>query len=239
MGSKRKPDTVRVSVLVPYRESSQDRAEAWTFLRGQWARRHPTWEVTPGDSDREEWSKGAAVGAALRAATGDIIVMADADVWCDGAAEAVAAVIAGASWAIPHRRVLRLTDHASREVYETGTWPTVRTSLTYAQRPYPGQPGGGIAVMRREIYEAAPIDARFEGWGQEDESWNLCLQRLAGRPWRGTADLWHLWHEAAPRQSRAVGSTAGRRLYKRYAMARDRVKMTALVDEARLVEATA
>lgn len=221
---------VAVSVLVPYRESGPERAAAWSYLAGLWA--GTGWEIVTGDASGD-WSKGAAVADALARATGDVIVMADADVWCDGVTDAVNAVNAGAAWAVPHHRVLRLTDHASREVYATGQWPTVRTHLTYEQRPYPGQPGGGMAVMTRATYEAAPIDPRFVGWGQEDEAWNVCLFRLVGKPWRGTADLWHLWHPAQPRQSRAVGSTAGRKLYKRYATARDRVRMAALVGENR------
>lgn len=219
-----------VSVLVPYRESGPERAAAWTYLAGLWA--GTGWEILTGDAPTEAWSKGAAVAAALSRSSGDIIVMADADVWCDGVTEAVNAVNAGAPWAIPHHRVLRLTDHASREVYATGGWPTIRTSLTYEQRPYAGQPGGGIAVMTRATYEAAPIDPRFAGWGQEDEAWNVCLLRLAGRPWRGTADLWHLYHPAQARMNRAFGSTAGKKLYKRYATARDHVRMAALVAEA-------
>ena len=228
-----KPKPAAVSVLVPWRETGEDRTAAWTHLRGLWATRHPDWQLIEGTCPDGPWSKGAAVADALARAEHDIIVMADADVWCDGMPEAVAAVVAGAAWAIPHHRVLRLTELASRDVYESGHWPTVRTSLTYAQRPYGGQPGGGIAVMTRATYEAAPIAPRFHGWGQEDESWNLCLQRLAGRPWRGAADLWHLWHAAQPRQSRTVGSTASRQLYRRYAIARDRVRMAALVGEGR------
>lgn len=240
MATKRKaPAGPTVSVLIPYRDTGEaHRSVARMFVWDRWNKRFPDWQVIEGTCPDGPWSKGAAVGEALeQARDGDIVVIADADVWCDGVTEAVAAVAAGAPWAIPHHRVLRLTESASQEVYATGDWPTVRTSLTYAQRPYPGQPGGGMAVMTRETYERAPLDPRFAGWGQEDESWNLCLQRLAGRPWRGTADLWHLWHEPAPRQSRGVGSTASRNLYRRYATARDVVKMAALVDEGRAVRA--
>jgi len=148
------------------------------------------------------------------------LIIADADVWCDGVPEAVAAVRRGAGWAIPHYRVLRLTKPATAEVLESGCWPTRRTSTTYAQRPYPGRPGGGMVVLSRETYERVPLDPRFVGWGQEDESWALALGTLVGPSWRGLADLYHLWHEPAPRQSRAFGSAASMRLYNRYAGAR-------------------
>jgi len=43
------------------------------------------------------------------------------------------------------------------------------------QRPYPGYPGGGITVLPRSTYTEVPLDLRYEGWGQEDESWAHAL----------------------------------------------------------------
>jgi hypothetical protein len=64
------------------------------------------------------------------------------------------------------------------------------------------------------------MDSRFVGWGQEDESWAYALQTLAGQPWRGAADLFHLWHPTPPRVERRRGSIEGWRLMKRYRKAR-------------------
>jgi hypothetical protein len=88
-------------------------------------------------------------------------------------------------------------------------------------------------VLTRGAYDLAPIDPRFVGWGQEDESWALALGCLAGPSWRGTAELWHLWHEPQVRQSRSVGSAASLALHQRYVRARrDPRRMAALVAEA-------
>lgn len=223
------PDvTPEVSVLVPARLDAQ-RRQLWDFLRPRWEKLG--YEVVEGTC-RGQWRKAVAVADALSRARGSVLVVADADVWCDGVPEAVAAVQAGAAWAIPHYRVLRLTKPATKDVLSAGVWPTRRTSTTYAQRPYPGRPGGGMVVLTKASYGRAPIDPRFVGWGQEDESWALALGTVLGPSWRGTADLWHLWHEPAVRQSRAVGSAASLALHRRYVRAmRNKPRMTELMVE--------
>jgi hypothetical protein len=162
-----------------------------------------------------------------------MLVVADADVWCGGVGAAVDAVRSGAAkWAVPHARVCRLTSVASAQVYETGQWPTRRVTTTYAQPPYPGRLGGGMVVLGRDTYLAAPLDPRFVGWGQEDESWALALRCMAGREWRGVEDLWHLWHTPQRRLSRSVGSRENSILYRRYCVAvRDRTRMRSLIGE--------
>src|SRR5688572_5036123 len=222
-----------VAVLVPYRPTGPDRAAAWEHVQALWQATHPTWQLCVADSPGERWCKAAAVGAALAETDAPMLVVADADVWCDGVGAAVAAVRAGAAkWAVPHARVCRLTSVASARVYETGPWPLRRVTTTYAQPPYPGKLGGGMVVLGRDTYLATPLDPRFVGWGQEDESWALALRCMAGREWRGTEDLWHLWHTPQTRQSRSVGSRESFALYRRYCGAvRDRGRMRGLIGE--------
>lgn len=229
------PPPASTTVVVPWRPSPE-RERLWAFLRLRWEA--AGYEVVEGSCpDDGPWCKAAAVADGISRATADLLVVADADVWCDGVPAAVAAVAAGeARWAIPHHLVKRLTASATDEVLASGAWPTVRNAFTYADRPYIGHPGGGIVVLTRAAWDAAPIDPRFLGWGQEDNSWALALRILCGREWRGVEDLWHLWHAPQPRMNRTTGSSAGAALYRRYWGARNSVRnMTALVDEARPV----
>lgn len=220
-----------VTVVVPWRHTA-DRAQAWEWLQNRWAEAHPDWQVVAGTCGTKSWCKSRAVADGVSRAKADILVVADADVWCDGVTAAVAAVKAGAAWAIPHYRVLRLTKPSTAEVLATGHWPTRRQPTTYAQRPYPGRPGGGMVVLTKAAYASVPIDPRFVGWGQEDESWALALGTMLGNSWRGTADLWHLWHEPMVRQSRAIGSAASLALHRRYVRAmRNKPRMSALMGE--------
>jgi len=196
------------------------------------------YEVIEGSCpDDGPWCKGIAVAEGIGRASHGLFVVADADVWCDGIPAAVKAVNGGGvRWAIPHHLVKRLTEAATSQTVEVGAWPEVRTMHTYADRPYIGHPGGGIVVLTRAAWDAAPIDTRFAGWGQEDNSWALALRILCGREWRGVDDLWHLWHAPQLRQNRTTGSSAGALLYRRYWAARNSHRnMTALVAESRPV----
>lgn len=209
--------TIQVSVVVPWRCDHGEREAAWAWARAHWAQRFPGWQVVTGTPPDGPWCKAAAVAAALPEATGDVLVLADADVWCDGVLQAVAAVAEGARWAIPHHRVHRLTAESTRAVL--GGEP-LGGAHRLAQRAYPGFAGGGMTVLPRSTYDRVPLDARFTGWGQEDEAWALALYCLSGQPWRGTAPMWHLWHPPQPRLTRRWGSDESLTLWGRYHRAR-------------------
>lgn len=218
----------RVSVIIPWAPGvgcrHREAALAWTASK--WV--GTGHEVVVGENTGP-WCKAAAVADGLARATGDVLVVADADVWTPGWEGAVGRVVSGVPWAMPHGKVHRLTHAATQQVLD-GHEPAREMDLT--QSPYQGWPGGGMVVVRRDVYERAPLDPRFVGWSGEDESWAHALRALAGPGWRGTAPLWHLWHPPQERMSRRWGSHAARALATRYARARTRERMRALLDEA-------
>lgn len=217
----------RVSVIIPWAPDvgcrHREAALAWTASK--WvATGH---EVVVGEH-AGPWCKAAAVADGLARATGDVLVVADADVWTTGWQAAIDQVVSGVPWAMPHGKVHRLT-HAATQAVLDGHEPTQGMNLT--QTPYQGWPGGGMVVLRRDVYAQAPLDPRFVGWSGEDESWAHALRTLAGPGWRGTAPLWHLWHPPQERMSRRWGSPEARELAARYVRARTFETMRALVDE--------
>ncbi|MEU3945457.1 hypothetical protein [Streptomyces sp. NPDC029526] len=216
-----------VAVLVPWRPDGGPRQTVWAWVRRQWAR-WPDWQVVTGACPDGPWSKGAAVADALAQTDADVLVVADADVWTLGTPAAVNRVASGrARWAMPHQLVRRLTPEATQVVLGGARLEGQPTAETH-----PGMPGGGIVVLAREVLEGVPMDPHFTGWGQEDQAWALALETLAGPMWRGTADLFHLWHPPAPRRSRAVGSAASLARYRRYQAASGQAaQMRALVAE--------
>jgi len=175
-------------VVVPWRPSP-DRQPAWDFLFHLWRREHSDWSLTTTDTDGE-WCKGRVVANGVRSCGGDVLVISDADVWCTEVGRAVDAVRAGAKWAVPHARILRLTKDASEQVMADGDW-SPRGSLE--RPPHRAVSGGGMVVMRRDVFEACPMPVMGR---REDEVWQTQLVPRFGRPWRGTADLFHLWHES-------------------------------------------
>lgn len=216
----------RVSVVIPWRPGCPHREAALAWTLDRW--RAAGYEQVLGEHDDGPWCKAAAVWSGLTRADGELLVIADADVWTDGVDAALDAVAAGAPWAVPHRLVHRLTPHATARVL-AGVPPD---RLPTEQPPYKGFEGGGITVLTRDLYDQVPLDPRYAGWGQEDESWALGLRVLAGAPWRGTAPLYHLWHPPQPRLSRRWGTRDGMALHRRYrAAAQSPHRMRALLDE--------
>lgn len=205
-----------VSVVVPWRGGCLWREAAWAHLQRRWAHEHPGWEVVQGHAPDGPWCKADAVADGLARTIGDVLVVADADVWTEHVTDAVAAVEQGAPWTIPHLMVHRLTPDTTRDTI-LGVQP-LTTGLPVEREPYPGYPGGGITILPRALYEQVPLDPRYRGWGQEDESWALALHTLAGEPWRGTEPLYHLWHPPQPRSrtSRHWGSEESKALFHRY-----------------------
>lgn len=166
---------------------------------------------------------------AIAASSAEVVVLADADVWCEGLPEAISAVRDGAPWAVPHHHVKRLTEAATTALLGGEDLPA-----DYTQPPYEGVWGGGITVARRETFLEVPLDPRFVAWGQEDESHGIALHHLAGPGWRGATDLTHLFHPPQERMTRRRGSLESWQLHLRYRRARrDSAALTALVEEAK------
>lgn len=219
-----------VDVLVPFRGGCEHREAAWEFLRTRYAERHTTWRLIAAPPPQGPWRKGLALSDALGFSRAEIVVQIDADVWTDGLPTAVAAVKAGAAWAMPHDQVFRLGEEATRAYMADEPW----RHLPLAQPAYRGIPGGGAIVARREALVTAPVDPRFEGWGQEDEAQAFALRTLYGEPWRGGADLIHLWHPPQDRWTRKRGSAESWALRRRYGKAHnDPAAMAALIEESR------
>ena len=217
-----------VAVLIPWRDAAcKHRERALTWVIAQLAQHG--WPVVIGRCDEGPWVKAQAVADALSQTQAEVLVVHDADVWCEGLPRAVeAAQEREAAWAVPHTTVRRLTEEATRMLF------TGREPQGLAQPVYTGVPGGGATVIRREVYEGCPLDPRFAGWGQEDHSWGWALRTLHGREYRDPAPLIHLWHPPQKRMNRRHGSLEGKALERRYVNARrDPDAMRRLVEEAR------
>jgi hypothetical protein len=219
-----------IEVVVPWRPGCGYRSRSWRWVRQRYACLHPSWNVTETRAPHGTWCKAAAVNPAIARSAADIIVQADADVWTDGLVEAVKEVEAGAPWAVPHNLVHRLSEVGTQAVLDGDDW----RDQPLTQHPYAGFIGGGIVVARCEVFQAVPLDMRFKGWGQEDEVHGAALCAIRGTPWRGKADLVHLWHPPQKRMSRRKGSDASWALRQRYwACRNDKQGMERLLEEAR------
>lgn len=223
-----------VDVLIPFESLDEHRMRAHQHVLRWWhAHARETGVTGVGSCTAQPYTKGGAVLHAAIASEADLVIMADADCLPEPGyiAAAIRAVERGSAWVIPHTNVVRLTQPGSHEVIRQGLDPAA-AEVSYTHR---GMAGGGCVVLRRETLLACPIDPRFNGWGNEDESWAWALSTLAGRALRLQGTLYHLWHPRAPRLDPFRGSLESKALSDRYRAAyRNPLKMRALVDEFRL-----
>lgn len=226
-----------VSVVIPWRPGDPYREASRDWVVEQIETRYPGWQIVECDHPGDDWSKAEAIMNGIETSFGDIIVVHDADVWCEGTAEAVEQVKAGKPWAMPHSRVIRLDEHSSAQ-YRAGQRDRMTIRRT-AERPYQGVIGGGILVVPRVTAEQIPPDIRFRGWGGEDESWGYALETLAGPLWRGGSDLIHLWHPPQARRTRAAGSKENTDLAAQYRAARGNREMMLMLLAGEQISATA
>lgn len=204
-----------VEVVIPYGGECPYRERALEHVRPRYEALWPTRIASMGGHD---FTKSMAINEAARESEADVLVLADADCWTDGIEAAVEVALDGEPWAIPHRKVHRLTEKATEAVL-SGAEPTGQPTV---ERPYVGVKAGGVVVVRHEVLLDVPWDERFKGWGRQDLSWRAAMTTLYGaKPWRGDAPLFHLWHPPAPRRTRTQSlSKASEALYARYKAAR-------------------
>lgn len=224
-----------VAVLVPWKPGCPWREKAWGWVQARYAEHHPDWELITGTTDVDGFSRTQAILDARSRTTADMLVITDADVWTDDLAAAVTHADE-TGWAIPHLLIHRLAGSSTLRVLGGAEWRGQQLSTDNAQdsRPYRGHEAGTLLVTTADAFDDAPPDPRFVGWGSEDDAWALALRTMCGSPWRGKADLVHLWHPAEPRKNRVVGNDANRALLNRYRRAgRRHDPMAALIEEGR------
>lgn len=225
--------TESVSVLVPWREEADPyRRWAWRWVQERYEAAHPDWELVTGACEDGPFNRAAAILDAARAASGDVFVVADADVWVDP--QPAVDHVGEYGWAIPHKLVYRLSQDSTDKVFDGADWRGLPLSTDNPQdsRPYVGHETGTMFVIQRDVLFDVPPDVRFVGWGSEDDAHACALRCLVGTAWRGEADLVHCWHEPQPRMTRVVGNESNKALLARYREARrSRASMLALLDE--------
>lgn len=225
------------AVLVPYRGGEEHRERNWAWARDRYEQ--AGYEVIEGTSDAEAFSRTQGILDARSRTDAEVLIVADADVWCDGLPALVAATT-NLGWSVPGM-LHRLSPESTVKVLAGADWRGLPLSDDNPQdlHPYKVHEAGTLLALRSDVFDACPPDPRFVGWGQEDDAWSMALRAIVGPPSRVNADVVHLWHPPEPRKSRIVGNPDNAMLARRYRMVRhSRERMTALVEEARCRVAT-
>lgn len=222
-----------IDVIIPWGGDCPYRKMNLEWVADRWRRR--AFNVIVGAQRGGPWSKAVAIADALRHSSADVLVITDGDVWVDDAVEWAYHLDDDdeLDWVCPFRKVRRLGAAATSKVLAGGPFDG-----KLERSEYDAVQGGGITVIRRAVYDNVPLDPRFAGCGQEDDSWGIALRFLYQRHRQGHDTLWHLWHPPEDRSSVRPECREVRALRQRYILARKTKSepvMRALLDEARSV----
>ena len=204
----RRPE--RISLLVPFRTDHAERERNWRWLEAYWRAQMPEAEIIMGTDDHRPFCKTHAVNDAFSRASGDVIVMLDADCYISAATiRECARLIREARawgkplWYLPYRRFYRLTEEASLRLLATDPAhpkafpdPPLDSELeSHGGISFGHWYGALIQVMPREAFEAAGgMDERFRGWGGEDVSFMHAVDTLYGRHKTFNGPVYHVHH---------------------------------------------
>lgn len=205
-----------ISIVIPFRKSKKypRQTENFKWLRKYWRKQLPGAQIVVG-TDRSEqlsFSKSAAVNDGVSRATGDVLVIVDADGYIS-----VDAVLYCAKeirrareeghrlWYVPYRQFYRLTEQASNKVLESCPcdpylFPTPPNPEDIQSRLGSGAGRGHwygalIQIVPREAFDCVGgWDERFRGWGGEDHSIMRATDTLYWRHKTLPGQVLHLWH---------------------------------------------
>ncbi|HEX3046214.1 MAG TPA: galactosyltransferase-related protein [Bacillota bacterium] len=189
---------MKISVIIPFKSDSGGYHDLnLSYVLKRYQTLLPEVEVIVGHTDEEGlFNKAKAVNRAAKLATGDLLIIADADVFFGTKLiDKIKAIADQHPWIVPFDRCYRLTQAISRDVTKTGEillpkqihLNEVETIMSFV--------GALINVVPRGAFEkAGGMDERFLGWGEEDGSFAKALDTLVGKHYRMKEAIFHLWH---------------------------------------------
>jgi glycosyltransferase involved in cell wall biosynthesis len=205
-----------VSVVIPFRKSKKYPRQTQNFkwTKKYWRKQLPGAQIIVGTDHAENlaFSKSAAVNDGVSRATGDVLIIVDADgyIAIDAAMYCVNEIRRAREeghrlWYVPYRQFYRLTEQASDRVLASSAsdpylFPTPPKTEDIQSRLGSGSGRGHwygalIQIVPREAFDiVGGWDERFRGWGGEDHSIMRATDTLYWRHKTLPGQVLHLWH---------------------------------------------
>ena len=231
----------KLSIVVPFRDADGTRTRAKEWILARWAHYYPEAEIVEAPDDGiDPFNKCMAVNNAVAKSSGDIIAILDADSWVDEVhvRRALKMVESGvAAWAIPCRTSWRLRQEVSERIMALppeAPWPLMKRMDAEQVGPVCGFLH---IVTRKGLAQLGGMDERIRGWGGEDTTFTMAMDRVVGRHRKLNGYVYSLWH-ARPRDGNRSRIWVGqdksteaekRELTGRYVRARTREAMLEVI----------
>lgn len=189
-----------ISVLFGYRGDDGPRDVLFANVLRWWKVHYNDAQICMGRNFDQPFNRGKARNEAFKDATGDIIIVADADTLptVDGVDLAIEEILEGrARWMLPYGpdRYYNLSEERTKSILNSGA-TTIPEPVTWEHKI---TSWAGCLIMPRAAYEAVGgYDERFVGWGYEDNAFQFALDTIWGPHARIDSFCCHLWHAIEP-----------------------------------------
>lgn len=185
-----------VSVVIPFKTDDGPREALFQWVVSWWQAALPAAELIIEHSLDEPFCLAAARNRGAARATGDVIVIADADMVCERTAllVGIATVRQHGGWALPYD-VLELLDAATTAavIAQPADPATLLPPHVVTERNVTSV--SGVVIVPRAAWGVVHgQDERFLGWGYEDIAFQHALDTLWGPLQRVPGRLVHLDH---------------------------------------------
>lgn len=181
-----------VTVVVPWRDSGcPHRLRNFRYTLRHISKTLPEAEIVISDPEPSEpFNRGRARNRGVELATGDVVVLWDADTLVEELPlrEALYEAQMDSLMHLPYENYRCLTPSATKKALRG-------LDLVGLKSEWETEWGGsGVVVIRPEAYWVAGQQPEFEGWGFEDAIFKICADTLLGKSVRHAGTVHHLWH---------------------------------------------
>ncbi|MFC0559387.1 glycosyltransferase family 2 protein [Halalkalibacter alkalisediminis] len=190
-----------VSIIIPFQTDHGPRAAAFEWVKNYYSNVIPEAEVGLGIMNESHMNKAKAVNQAVKQATRDILVIADADVVYDPKiiVESIK-LLKKAAWVVPFTELYDVSQEDTKKLLtEKPKWPIglKPKNCHKIKWLYEGFAGKLIIIPRKHFEAVGGFDERFIGWGGEDDAFSHAVNTICGEFVNLKAKIFHLWHPPA------------------------------------------
>lgn len=186
-----------VSVLIPYKPDNGMRDQSFAWVKRFHEVVMPDVELCIGEDQSSPFNRSAAINAAAKKSTRNVLVIADGDIIYDPQILIQAhRLLDKHPWVIPYGKWWNISTSSTQILLNSNPkWPLPQ-DLEVKSRYKRFKPVSGLIVLPRRNYDIVEgFDERFQGWGGEDLAFNVAMNTLCGKYKRiENNSIYHLWH---------------------------------------------